>query len=386
VAFDAAGAEIDMLAVRQRLDQSLDSLSVEALRDLASYFRGEFLEGLELDSCPDFQSWCVAEREDMRTRQVAVLERLIECLAGEADEALPYARALLEIDPYNEPARAGLVRLLGKAGRQREAEQQYKAGLRALAEAGVDHPLELQAAWREAGDKAAKPGAAPTPVAATEITPEPAFPTFSYEPALADIPFCGREAELSRLYRILDGTVMQGRARVILLTGEPGIGKTRLLDEVSAGVMVRGGSTLAGSCYEAESNRPFAPWIDALGALPLPEDEDENNATTDERRERLFAALAARATHEAGLAAPITLRLDDFHWSDEASAMLLHYLARRNRERPLMIMLAARDGELADNPAAGRVLRDLRRDGLLEEIELGPLSETDLKSLGPKPT
>jgi DNA-binding SARP family transcriptional activator len=382
VTFEAAGAEIDMLAVRERLDRGPDALSVEDLRDLASYFRGEFLEGLELDSCPDFQSWCVAEREDMRTRQIAILEELVGRLSGEADEALPHARALLEIDPYNEPARAGLVRLLGKADRRREAEQQYKAGLRALAEAGVDHPLELQAAWREAGDRAAAiPGAAPAPAAAAETTSEPAPTTFSYEPALADIPFSGREEELAKLYRILDGSVMRGRARVILMTGEPGIGKTRLLDEVSAGVMVRGGSTLAGSCYEAESNRPFAPWIDALGALPLAEDMEQDGATTDERRERLFAALAARVSREAGLAAPIMLRLDDFHWSDEASAMLLHYLARRNRERPLMIMLAARDGELADNPAAGRVLRDLRRDGLLEEVELGPLAEADLKAL-----
>lgn len=379
VTFDAAGAEIDLLTVRDRLGGGIDALSVSELRDLAGRFRGEFLEGLELDSCPDFQSWCMAEREDMRSRQIAVLETLVERLTGEADEALPHARALLEIDPYNEPARAGLVRLLGKAGRKREAEQQYKAGLHALAEAGVEHPLELQAAWREANGKVvAKPGASPAPCGPL-AEPEPAPRTFSYEPALAEIPFCGRAGELAKLYRIMDGTVIQSHARVILLTGEPGIGKTRLLDEISAGIMVRGGSTLAGNCYEAESNRPFAPWIDALGALPLA--GNDNSAATDERRETLFAAIADRVTRAAGPTTPIMLRLDDFHWSDEASAMLLHYLARRNRERPLMIMLAARDGELADNPAAGRVLRDLRRDGLLEEIALDPLTETELKSL-----
>ncbi|MBE9558138.1 MAG: AAA family ATPase [Proteobacteria bacterium] len=383
VTFDAVGAEIDLLAVRDRLSGGIDALSVDELRELAGRFRGEFLEGLELDSCPDFQSWCMAEREDMRSRQIAVLETLVERLAGEADEALPHARALLEIDPYNEPARAGLVRLLGKAGRKREAEQQYKAGLHALAEAGVENPLELQAAWREANSKVAtKPVTATAPCGPlAEPVQEAALQTFSYEPALAEIPFCGRTGELAKLYRILDSTVIQGHARVILLTGEPGIGKTRMLDEISAGIVVRGGSTVAGNCYEAESNRPFAPWIDALGALPLAGGGDDNSATTNERRERLFAAIAARVSQEAGLTTPIMLRLDDFHWSDEASAMLLHYLARRNRERPLMIMLAARDGELADNPAAGRVLRDLRRDGLLEEIELGPMAETELKAL-----
>jgi DNA-binding SARP family transcriptional activator len=382
VAFEAAGAEIDLLTVRERLDHGVDSLSVDELRDLASRFRGEFLEGLELDSCPDFQSWCMAEREDMRGRQVTVLEALVERLSGQPDEALPYARTLLEVDPYNEPARAGLVRLLGKAGRRREAEQQYKAGLRALAEAGVQHPLALQAAWRET---ASRPAA--RPVSAAQCGPncgpaaEPSLQSFSYEPEQAEIAFHGRSEELARIYHVLDRSVIQGRARVILVTGEPGIGKSRLLDEVSAGVMVRGGTTLAGGCYEAESNRPFAPWIDALGSLPLPVDGEEGDATTEERRERLFAAIAERISANSGLDAPIMIRLDDFHWSDEASAMLLHYLVRRNREHPMLFMLAARGGELADNPAAGRALRDLRRDGLLEEIELAPLSETDLKTM-----
>lgn len=384
VAFDPAGAEIDLLAVRERLEGGLAELSIDELRKIAERFRGEFLEGLELDSCPDFQSWCMAEREDMRGRHIAVLEALVERLAADHETALPYARVLLEIDPYNEPARASLVRLLGSAGRRREAEQQYKAGLKSLAEAGVDHPVALQAAWRETAGKAkakVAQGAASAESQIVDALIEPALQTFNYEPALAEIPFQGREAELAGVYRLVDGKVVGGQAMVVLLTGEPGIGKTRLLDEISAGFVVRGGSTLAGSCYEAESNRPFAPWIDALGELPVAPEGDDVVSATEERREKLFSAIAQRIAKDSGLTAPLLVRLDDFHWSDEASATLLHYLARRNRHRPMMIVLAAREGELADNPAVGRVLRDLRREGMLEEFALGPLSEDELKSL-----
>ena len=70
---------------------------------------------------------------------------------------------------------------------------------------------------------------------------------------------------------------------------------------------------------------------------------------------------------------PVVLLFDDAHWCDESSAAALLYVARMNHGRPLLGILAARDAELRDNVPLQQALRGLRRDGLLHEIELGPL-------------
>jgi tetratricopeptide (TPR) repeat protein len=87
--------------------------------------------------------------------------------------------------------------------------------------------------------------------------------------------------------------------------------------------------------------------------------------------------IAARA-HSAGL---VLVALDDIQWCDEASAELLHYVARSSRHRPVMILLGARSGELPDNSPALRVLRALRRDGLVEQLEVGPLNAEETQQL-----
>ena len=66
--------------------------------------------------------------------------------------------------------------------------------------------------------------------------------------------------------------------------------------------------------------------------------------------------------------------LDDIQWCDDASAALLHYVVRMNRFRPILVGLAARDGELADNPSVENVLRSLRHERLIDEIALPPLT------------
>jgi DNA-binding SARP family transcriptional activator len=380
VAFEAQGARIDVVALKQRCAAGLDGAPVEELAALAREFRGELLEGLDLGEFLDFQAWCVAEREEARKLHATLLRALVERLAGDPEAALPHARTLASIDPLDEPARAGLVRLLAATGRRREAEQQYEAARRLIQELGGGGTGQLEAAWR--GRREGVPSA-----------PAPGEPPALPSPGVGSR-LVGRAVERERLARAVDDTLRDRRERVLLLTGEPGLGKSRLLDELGARVRERGGTVLEGRAFEAEAGRPFGPWVDALrqlspdtvvpglaadlGAL-LPEPAGEGG--TPQSRDRLFAAVLELLAARAGQAPPVLLALDDVHWLDAASAELLHYVARMSRHRPLLVALTARAGELFDNDAVQRALRGLRQMGLLEEVPLAPLGREETREL-----
>jgi DNA-binding SARP family transcriptional activator len=378
VAFDASGAWIDVLALRQRAAPGLDRLARGELERLAGEFRGELLEGLDLGDFLDFQAWCVAEREEARKLHARVLRALIERLSPEPEAALPHARALAAVDPLDETARASLVRLLAATGRRREAERQYHAARRLLQELGRPAGAELEAAW---GKALRAPAALATEPARAIDDRSALVPT---PPALV-----GRQRELERL----EAAVAQAGAglRVELVTGEPGVGKSSLLGTLRDRLRARGLAVLEGRAYEAEAGRPFGPWIDALRQLPadtglvgpdlaalLPELALEGAAPRS--RDRLFAA-ALELLVERQAAAPIVLALEDVHWLDAGSAELLHYVARSARERRLLIALTARAGELADNEPVQRVLRGLRELGVLEARELPALGRDETRAL-----
>ncbi|MGD8384847.1 MAG: AAA family ATPase, partial [Lysobacterales bacterium] len=190
----------------------------------------------------------------------------------------------------------------------------------------------------------------------------------------------GRNEEASRLAGLYEQVKTSGKAHFTLLRGEPGIGKTRLMETVAALARGDGAVVLTASAYESESIRPFALWIDALqrddpaAFSGIFIDEEAGN------RDRLFDRLAefiASRSRET----PVVLAFDDFHWCDDSSAAALHYVARWNRERPVFGILSAREGDLLDNVAAQQAIGGLRRDGLATEIALGPLPRAELEAL-----
>jgi DNA-binding SARP family transcriptional activator len=381
VAFEAKGAWIDILALKERCAAGLDGAPLGELAALASQFRGELLEGLDLGDFLDFQAWCVAEREDARKLHATLRRALVERLAGDPEAALPHARALAAVDPLDEAARSGLVRVLAATGRRREAEQQYEAANRLLKELGRPGSGELEAAWR--GTREATAASAPREA-------EPSAPA----PSTFATGLVGREDECRRLLRALTEAGRDRSAQALLLTGEPGVGKSRLLAELGAAARARGGTVLEGRAFEAESGRPFGPWIDALRQLPpnavgpalaadlqalLPELVRRDGAP--QSRDRLFGAVVEVLSERAASVSPVVLALDDVHWLDAASAELLHYVARMCRHRPLLVALTARSGELHDNEGAKRTLRSLSEMGLLAEIPLAPLGREATRDL-----
>src|SRR5262249_52551941 len=177
---------------------------------------------------------------------------------------------------------------------------------------------------------------------------------------------------------------------VLFCVGEPGLGASRLRAEAQALVRASGGMVLAGRAFEAEMVRPYGAWIDALRSArldtldataraelaPLLPELGKGEAAHGDRN-RLFDAVAqllGRIGHAA-------LVLDDLHWFDEASAALLHYIVRALGDSRVLSACGARPGELADNPAALRLVRALSREGQLRQHTLAPLDAGETAAL-----
>lgn len=153
VRFDPCGVEIDLVALRAKLAGGLDSAPTEVLERGAATFRGELAEGLDLPNCPEFQAWCVAEREEARRLHIQILKTLIERHAAAPEAALPHARALVRLDAEEVSAHVALLRLLIANGRQREAEEQRELSARSLRDVRGNAAQELTRAWRTLTEK-----------------------------------------------------------------------------------------------------------------------------------------------------------------------------------------------------------------------------------------
>jgi DNA-binding SARP family transcriptional activator/predicted ATPase len=375
VAFDAAAVAIDSEALKTLSQGELGNATVDALEAVAARYRGHFLEGLSLPDFQVFDTWCVSEREAVTAAQCTILRTLVRRLATQPERAVGHARALATLAPYDEPVRAALIRLLVALGRRDQAEQQYGTGLRMLKEAGVASSGALYSAWRGTPGSASAPHAEPGSGTGPTGTLQPAAAV----PAAPTGLLIGRDAEIERIAAALRATIEQSAARVILVSGEPGIGKSRLLEAASALARDSGAALLDACAFESEGIRPFALWIDALQRFD-PETSAGIFGGDHTNRERLFAGLnqlVDRRTCEQ----PLVLMFDDLQWADESSAAALHYVTRMSRARPLLGVLAARADELRDNTPVQRAVRELRMAGLLEEIELGPLGEDALRAL-----
>jgi adenylate cyclase len=153
VRFDAADCEIDLLAVRDLVAAGAETTSTEHLERIAGSYRGEFVEGLDLLNCPEFQAWCVAEREEARRMHVLILKALIERHAAAPEVALPYARTLVTVDVDEVSSHIALLRLLLAGGRQREAREQREISVKLLGETSESAVEELTLTWRSLAGK-----------------------------------------------------------------------------------------------------------------------------------------------------------------------------------------------------------------------------------------
>jgi DNA-binding NarL/FixJ family response regulator len=209
----------------------------------------------------------------------------------------------------------------------------------------------------------------------------------------------GRDAERSRLDAAL-ATAEGGGSAAIELFGEPGIGKSRLLAELSAAADERRHLVLDGRAGEFEREEPFGIFVDALddylatvherrlerlGTERLGElaqifsqldapDGEGGAASGSEERYRAHRAVAALLGHLAA-EQPLVLGLDDLHWADQASIELLSHLLRGGLPAGVVLAIAYRTHQAS--PRLQAALEPARSEGRLESIEVGPLSAED---------
>jgi DNA-binding SARP family transcriptional activator/tetratricopeptide (TPR) repeat protein len=414
VAFDVERAVVDLDRVGAAVTDAVTETPVDVLEQAARAFRGEFLEDLDLPSCHEYQTWCLGMRERARRVHLSIRERLSERLRGDPDAALGHALARLRLDPFSEEAYIAAIDILGELGRVDPGLELYGRCRRMLSEdLGVAPSTELLAARRRLGDRARGRGRDTTPDTRTLASPAEDVaeaeaddlaralaglppPEGLPEPGPEDPPLVGRAAELGILARTARRADAARGQAVLLLTGEPGIGKTRLLRELVRDVRSRGGWVLSGPVFETEEIRPYGPWIDLIRSLPtgtLKEDlerdlgallADPRPGQTDPglaERGQLFEAMARLLGRLAEARAPGLVVLDDVQWLDASSAALLHYVARTLAAAPLTFALAAREEEIEEGSAPARMLRSLRERGFLRRTPVRRLDASETASL-----
>src|SRR5690606_16143671 len=310
VRFDAADVAIDVLELADLVQHRLDTAAVEELEAAAAAWCGTPLEGLELPAFHDYSAWYMGQRERAIAQQTRLLSVLLKRLAGEPERAVQRAHTLVRIAPYDEQARAELIRLLVALGRPDDAERQYALGSRLLKEAGATPTGALHRALRGAPGQAATPPvrrlaetrcSSRAQVAAAARAPVP-------KAAADGHLLIGRDAELARLRELMAESFGQRRCRAVLVRGDPGIGKSRLLDAAATLAREAGAVVLEAEAHEAESIRPFALFVDALRKLEPRAaaavfTAPEGSASRDRLFERLGELVAERAA-----ASPVVLK------------------------------------------------------------------------------
>jgi DNA-binding SARP family transcriptional activator/predicted ATPase len=402
VALNPACVDVDVVEFERQVAEGTPA----ALERAAALYRGELLEGLALQE-PPFEEWLLAERERLRELALEGLAKLLrhQRTTEATEAALRTGLRLLALDPLQEPVHRAVMRLYVQLGRRASALRQYQTCIGVLQR---ELSVEPEATTRQLYQEILRQR--PSHAAAHVEGPATAHAVPAEAPALPDdealpreLPLVGREAEIHRLREALN-RAWEGHGHVVALIGEAGVGKSRLLAEVAAEAVARGGRVLVGRCYEAEQILPFASWVDALRAghvdaekqvlerldppwrtelaRLLPElgvpGHGPGQGPVDYRQ--LFESVAQLVRHLV-MRQPVVLILEDLHWGDEMSLRLLSFLGRRLQTWPLLVVGTAREEDLPGALILRRTLEDLARDKHLVELRLAPLSKEETLTL-----
>jgi DNA-binding SARP family transcriptional activator/predicted ATPase len=355
----------------------------QALRQAANLYTGDLLP-----SC--YEDWIIPERDRLRQQCQSLLTRLVavEEELREYPSALEHAQRLLRLDPYNEETVLGLMRLHALNRDRAGALRAYHDCVSLLRrELAVEPGAAVQAAY----EQLLRSAAPPAPPAA-----QPAV--FS-----STTPLIGRDLEWGRLRQAWK-LAAAGRASFALITGEAGIGKTRLAEELLGWAAPQGIGVARTRAYEAEGSLSYSSlgdwlrgshiaaglgrletvWLNEIARL-LPELlakypglSAPGPLTEFWQRQRFFEALARAVLAGGG---PLLLQIDDLQWCDQETLEWLHFLERFDPAAPLLIVGTARAEEMTRNAALRSLLRSLRTTDHLTELPLAPLDAAETARL-----
>jgi DNA-binding SARP family transcriptional activator/predicted negative regulator of RcsB-dependent stress response len=368
----------------------------EAARSL---YQGDFLpEDL-------YEDWASNHRQHYHSAYCVLVRHMAQLYAQAAvyTEAINCWQDLLCLDPTHEETYQELMRLYTQVGQRHQALQLYQQLCQTLQrELEVEPAAETTALYQAIAENRWQPSPKPTPVSTLITKPARRLETPQRRPLV------GRDAELRQLAELIQ-QAEAGHGQVALLCGEQGVGKSRLAEEALLRARAGGLRVLYGAAYEQEGHLPYGPFVEAirsgltnqahhtlrekLGNLSqdlarlLPELAEASHPSATplepelgQERQRLFDAVAAALiafAQDTGL----IVFLDDLHAAGESSLQLLHYLARRIANTPILILCTIREEEVQRGSPIARLCAELLSHRLGQRLNLSSLNPFEVTQL-----
>ena len=371
-------------------DQTLPDNSLTLLRHAINLWRGtQFLEGSELPNSIYLENWYYQTNLSLCQLRTRILTRISDhyYAAGQFEDSLLYAKLAVDSDQFDEDLHFRVLRLLVELANEQEARQYYLSITQFLKdELDVRPSQKLVSLFRQIQRNS-------QPSSRTEIT------NWRLHASIR-APFVGREKELSQLLFAME------KHHAMLITGESGIGKTRLVQEYCE-LYAPGSNIMTTRCRPTELNLPFQPiiellrnnfsnadwqmlpqtWKESLSTI-LPEIRSQYKFQADptklisqyQDRSALFEAIRQAFIMKAKQS-DLVLFIDDLHWSDADTLSAIAYLSERVpfTENGFMI-LAARSDE--SNPNLNElIIKNIAKSNLIP-LELMKLSPSEISGLG----
>jgi DNA-binding SARP family transcriptional activator/tetratricopeptide (TPR) repeat protein len=312
---------------------------------------------------------------------------------GRPDRILPAVQLAATIDPWHEALQATLISALSAAGRQADALAVHRnACLRLRQDLGISPGEALQTAYTAALNQTSTPTERPPVLGCVSTCGQPWSSAESERVPAAGV--VGRDAELEQLRRAIEPS-FSGAKGLAVVVGEPGVGKTRLLEELSAEAGQRGVFVAWGRCLDGDGAPSMWPWVQVvatvsrhlpaqvrdswmtgeLGKLLGSADEVPSESVLGDGNAqfRLFEQVVAAVT-EVAKRRPLMLVIDDLQWADDASLRLFSHLAARLPDGTAIVS-ALRDRAPGVGSELSRVLALACRQPGYRRLQLGPLDQ-----------
>ena len=398
IALDESKVRVDAVEFRRLLAAG----DVASLGKASALYRGDFLTGFAVRDSPDFDDWQNATADDLRQRLSGALETLVAArvTSGELDEALELARRWVSLDVLHEPAQQAAIRVLAMTGQRSAALRQYRECVRALAdELGVAPLRETTALYDDV--RSGRLGGLERPAPLAVRPAASALP-----PSEVADDFVGRAAQLAALEGALLNAGPAGR--LVVLVGETGSGKTRLVGELGARATRAETPTYVVRAHQGEANLPFTVLTDLLvqilrrrpaiadsvpphvaievarlvpgfsSAAPAPAEAVASTAGLT----RLFGAVATTLVAASSDGRhPCIVVVDDAHWADDATVSVLCYLINRLAELPLRLALTWAPENAGRLAGLRATVTDAVADGVASVVSVEPFGIAEIGEL-----
>jgi DNA-binding SARP family transcriptional activator/tetratricopeptide (TPR) repeat protein len=354
--------ECDVIELRRLLLEGSESSLARAV----TLYRGSFLQGFTLADAPVFEDWVQLEQTQLSQSCLDALDSLSTAAESrhEWGAALGYTQQMILIDPLDEAAQQRLIRLHLQSGETGQALRQYRQFENQLREElGLAPSAETRALLAEV----LRQQQGTSTLSAVAVRPS-RLPPHS-------LPFIGRDPLLDQL-SALSQEVQAGSGTTVLLQGEGGIGKSRVLDELASRLAAGPNPwiLLQGACSPFDDLLTHGAFLEALQngfQADLTELLAESNTSVPDARGRFFWNVL-QTVRSLSQTAPLLLAIDDLQWANSSTLNLFGFLAMRLHHLPIMLIGTVQQAETI--PALQRLVTLGRRRGELHLFPLTPLT------------